>query len=193
MAGVAATGLGLLGYSHAKEQLIAQGTDPKRVEQMAVGQVLAIYTERNYHRFADDFEKVWYMPFWESRERAEEVEAQLDKSRLTSGAADREILPLVSLLLPALHAARSAQVRLDREIAALRVIEALRMYAAANDGKLPPALNNIKQVPVPLNPATGKPFLYRLEGDTAILELPESEGTPGYGRRFEIRIAEKGK
>ena len=62
-AGVAATGLALAGYSHAKARLIAQGMDRDRVEKMAVGQVIAIYTERVYRRFSDDYEKLWYMPF----------------------------------------------------------------------------------------------------------------------------------
>ncbi len=193
MAGVASTGIALLGYTHAKEQLIAQGMDRKRVEQMAVGQVLAIYTERNYQRFGDDFEKTWYMPFWESRERSEQVEAALGSSRLTSGAADREIIPLVSLLLPAIQAARSAQARIDRDFAALRIIEALRMYAADNDGNLPSKLDDIKQVPIPLNPATGKPFVYRLDGETAVLDLPLSDGIPNYGRKYEIQIAKSAK
>lgn len=189
MAGIASTGIALLGYTHAKQQLIAQGMDRDQVEKMAAGQVLAIYTERNYQRFADDFEKVWYMPFWESQNRSEEVEDTLTNSRLMSGAADREIIPMVSLLLPAIQAARAAQARLDRDIAALRIIEALRMYAAGNDGKLPSKLDDIKQVPIPLNPATGKPFVYRLEGETAILDLPLSDGIRNYGRKYEIQIA----
>jgi hypothetical protein len=63
------------------------------------------------------------------------------------------------------------------------------MYAASHEGKLPPALDDIKQVPVPLNPATGKEFLYHLEGVKAILELPASDGISGGNRRFEIQIA----
>ena len=157
---------------------------------MAVGQVLAIYTERNYQRFGDDFEKIWYVPFWESRKRAEQIEQSARQiPRLMSGVADREIIPMVSLLLPALQAGRAAQVRMDRDIAALRIIEALRMYAADNDGNLPSKLDDIKQVNIPLNPATGKPFVYRLEGETAILDLPLSDGIPNHGRKYEIQIA----
>jgi hypothetical protein len=36
-AGLVATGMALVGYPHAKRQLIAQGMDAVRVEQMAVG------------------------------------------------------------------------------------------------------------------------------------------------------------
>ena len=30
---------------------------------MSVGQVIAIYSERNYRRFAEDWEKLWLVPF----------------------------------------------------------------------------------------------------------------------------------
>jgi hypothetical protein len=187
---MAAVGLALAGYSHAKEWLVEHGMDRQRVEQMAVGQVLAVYTERNYRLFADDQEKLWYMPFWEMRRWSHEVEARLESADPNRGGPDREVLPVASLLLPAMRQVRTAQVRIQRDTAALQVIEALRMYAAGHGGRLPAVLEAISEVPLPLNPATGRPFLYRLDGDTAILDLPASEGFPSYSRRFEIRIAE---
>jgi hypothetical protein len=177
-----------MGYSNAKSQLIAQGLSSERVEKMSVAQVMAIYTERNYQRFADQWEALWYMPFWEARRRDRELVEQVAAARVGSGGHDREVIPIVSLLLPALEAARNAQLRLEREIASLRVIEALRMYAAENNGALPPSLDDIRQVPVPMNPATGKAFLYQVNGDTAILELPASDGLHGGNRRYEIQI-----
>lgn len=188
-AGYLATTAGLMGYSHAKAQLIAQGFDRDRVEKMSVGQVMAIYTERNYQQFADEWETLWYMPFWEARRRSGKLMNHIAASRVGSGGEDREVIPLVSLLLPAMQAARNAQMRLEREIAALRVIEALRMYAADNGGKFPPSLEDVTQVPVPMNPATGKDFIYHVHDSTAILELPPSDGIPSGNRRYEIRIA----
>lgn len=190
-ASVVATGMALVGYSHAKATLIAQGLDRERVEKMSVGQVLAIYTERNYRLFADEFAKLWYVPFPELRKRDRALGERLRNAGSFAGGAERDVLPIVSTLLPALQAARTAQVRLERDLAALRVIEALRMYAAGHDGRLPASLADIDQVPVPTNPVTGQPFVYRLEGATAILELPPSDGIPGYNRRFEIQIATK--
>ena len=38
---------------------------------------------------------------------------------------------------------------IERRLAALRTIEAIRMFAASHDGKLPAALGDIKEVPVP--------------------------------------------
>ena len=60
---------------------------------------------------------------------------------------------------------------------------------AAQTGRLPKSLDEIKVVPVPENPATGKVFEYRLDDDTAILELPFRDGFPGTAWRFEITLA----
>ena len=60
--------------------------------------------------------------------------------------------------------------RLQRDVAALQCIEAIRLYAAAHGGKFPNQLSDITDVPVPDNPATGKPFVYRRSGSKATLE-----------------------
>jgi len=189
--GLYATGLTLVGYPHAKERLIAQGMERDRVDKMAIGQVMAIYTERQYERLANGFERLWHVPFWELRKFERAAMEELKSADMRGGDADREVLPIASQLLPAISSARTAQVRLEREIAALRVIEALRMYAAEHDGKLPETLEEVTSVPLPLNPATGKPFSYRLEDATGILELPKSDRVTGSNRRFEIQIAAK--
>jgi hypothetical protein len=80
--------------------------------------------------------------------------------------------------------------QLDAEIAALRCIEALRDYAATHDRQLPAQLSDISDVQLPNDPATGKPFAYRLEGSKAILEVaPPRGGIPSEGLRYEITIA----
>jgi hypothetical protein len=190
-AGLAATGLALIGYSHAKERLIAEGMDRNRVEAMAVGQVIAIYTERTYRRLADDAEKIWYMPFPEAIKANKQLERRLQEIDVIGGGEDREILPLLRWLMPSIAALRNAQVRLEREVAALRVIEALRIYSAQHEGQLPQTLADIDMVSIPSNPATEKPFAYRLEGTTAVLELPVSDHITGGNRRYEIQIAAK--
>jgi hypothetical protein len=186
---LSAVGMALLGYSHAKQQLIAQGMDRQQVEAMSVGQVIAIYSERNYQHFADGFQTIYYVPYWESDQQYRRIDEQLEAARPFGGGANRELLPIASTLLPALQAAHSAQFRLDREFAMLRVIEALRMYAADHAGGLPAKLDEIKQVPVPRNPATGKPFVYHLDGNVAVIELPLSDRIPGINQRCEITIA----
>ena len=74
--------------------------------------------------------------------------------------ANREIIPLASLLLPATSAAKHAETRNDWNIAMLRIFEAMRLYAATHDGQWPDRLSDITEVPIPVNPFDGKPFLY---------------------------------
>lgn len=62
--------------------------------------------------------------------------------------------------------------RIDREVDALRVIEALRNFAAAHPGRLPDTLEKITEVPVPNDPFTGKPFHYELKDGVATLSAP---------------------
>jgi hypothetical protein len=183
-----ATGLALVGYPRAKARLIENGMDRARVEQMAVGQVIAIYTEQVCRQLSDEHEKLWYVPFWESRARSEAVEQKLAAAHPMTGGVDREVLPIMSLLLPAILAVRESEIRMARELDSLRVIEALRIYAANHDGQLPASLSDVTEVPIPLNPATGQPFAYKLEGATAILELPASDGIRNQNRRYEITV-----
>lgn len=85
---------------------------------------------------------------------------------------------------------REARARLERKFALLRCVEALRMYAAENDGKLPAQLADIK-LPLPVDPFTGKAFLYQLDGRTATLRSTARPGigkSPYFNIRYEITI-----
>src|SRR5262249_14110973 len=85
------------------------------------------------------------------------------------------LLPLSRLLQPALGKVLNARVRLDRRIAALTTIEAIRLHAAAT-GQLPASLDELRGAPPPLDPATGKPFAYSRAGDKALLSGPGLAG-----------------
>ena len=80
--------------------------------------------------------------------------------------------------MPAIKTSRVAMARNDRRIAVLRVIELLRIYGASHDGKLPEQLADIAEVPIPIDPVTGLPFDYRLEGGKAILTGPTLRDAP---------------
>jgi len=173
------------GYPMAKRALVEQGMDPKRVEAMPVGRVIAVYTMRTYNELRDDIFKWFYLPYAQGYEGARHAEERLRKSRREG----QEVIPLASLLLPAVSACRAATARCNREFALLRTLEALRIYGAAHDGHLPETLNDVTEVPVPEDPYTGRPFKYTLRGDAALLEGPEGPKPPGLVLRLEIRFA----
>jgi hypothetical protein len=86
---------------------------------------------------------------------------------------------------------RAGMKQLDANVAALECVEAMRHFAAGHDGQLPAQLGDITDIQVPNDPATGKPFIYRVEGSKAILEpsVPKG-GMPLHSTRYEIAVAQ---
>ena len=54
-----------------------------------------------------------------------------------------EALPLCEVYFPAVQAGRTAFAGFDRQIAVLRVFEALRLYGASHDGRLPEGVTEL--------------------------------------------------
>lgn len=79
------------------------------------------------------------------------------------------------ILDPVQARVRFMQKRTNREMAALQTVEALRHYASTHRGRFPQTLAEL-DLPVPDDPTTGKPFVYRLEQGTAIIESTLKEG-----------------
>jgi hypothetical protein len=177
----ALTALAIAGYPTAKRALIEGGRSAEAVEAMPVPQVILIYTLETYDELRDDLFKWFYVPYSETLEGSRKAEESL----MRAISERREILPIAAVLLPAVRAAHAAIARNDREIAGLRTIEALRAYAAANDGQLPEQLDDLT-VPIPVDPFTGRPFDYQLDGRTAVLQGPPA---PGLLFRVEVKVA----
>ncbi len=179
--------LALGGYPTAKRGLVQQGWPPEEVERMPVAQVLLLYTMRTYDQLRDDTWKWFYLRYWEA------APAEWGWRDLDMQAARREIVPLARVLLPAVQAAHFAVARCERTVALLRTLEALRLYGAGHDGRLPASLDKITEVPIPSDPLFGEPFQYQLREDTAVLEARTLTRTLfttliTRGVRFEIRF-----
>ena len=74
----------------------------------------------------------------------------------------------------------------------MRCIEAIRLYATSHDGKLPATLADIKEVPIPIDPMTGKDFAYKMEDGKAVLSAPPPAGEkryPGNYLKYELTLA----
>lgn len=179
--------LAIRGYPQAKRYLIEQGRTPEEVEAMPVAQVVLLYTMRTYDELRDDNFKWYNLPYWQAHEGMEEAER-----RLSTEAKHREIIPLASLLLPAVRALKLNEARCDRTVAVLRTVEAIRMVGAAHDGRLPGRLADVTEMPLPIDPVTGRGFAYRVEGRTAVLEGPAPPGKPAdrYAMRYEMEFAQ---
>jgi hypothetical protein len=65
-----------------------------------------------------------------------------------------------------------ARGRVERRLEGVRCLEAIRLYAAAHDGRLPRSLTDVTEVPVPVDPITHKPFEYQTHGEKGSLASP---------------------
>jgi hypothetical protein len=177
-------------YPEAKRTLIARGRTEAQVEAMPVTQVAALYSMEEYQRIRDGSYKWVNVPYWQSYN-------QIDRA-IISAKDEKLANPLVALFLmltQPINRVRLAAIRLDRDLDAMQCIEAIRLYANAHEGKLPNSLEAITDAPVPLDPLTGKPFLYQVNGDSATLSAPAPPGFRRtgddhhtYALRYEMKL-----
>jgi hypothetical protein len=161
----------------ARGRLIAAGCPEERVAQFPPIQVILLDEKQEFEVRRDDEMKLLALPPWQ-------IDALIGKESARKG--DR----LFADLLPRVVEARRAQGRLEQRIALLRHVEALRLYAAVHEGKLPEKLDAIG-VPLPADPFTGQPFAYKPEGAAAQLRggAPKGEeNNPAYNLRYEITL-----
>jgi hypothetical protein len=178
------------GYPEAKQFVLSQGLAPETVEAMPRLQVVLLFALAEYDRLFDEMVKWQREPYWVARPGLEKAVQEVKKEKVKAGELSR--LPLAALLMPATEKVVSATARVDRKIAALRCIEAIRLYAASHDGKLPATLAEIKEVPIPIDPVNGKDFAYKMEDDKAMLFAPPPAGERPYTGnylKYELTLA----
>jgi hypothetical protein len=150
----------------ARRRLIEAGLAEDRVKKLPPLQVILLDEKRGYEVERDDRIKLLALSLWQIDS------LNVGEERGQGGAG------LYADLLPHIVKLRRTQGELEQQIALLRHIEALRLYAAEHDGKLPASLSD-SLVPLPNDPVTGKPFAYTVEGATAHLRsrpLPSQHG-----------------
>ncbi len=145
----------------ARQRLIEAGSPAGLVGKFPSSQVLLLDEKRDYEIRRDDRIKLLALTPLQIDALIDRVEAAKDGDGLLS-----DFLPQVVDL-------RRTQAALDQQIALLRHVEAIRLYAAEHEGKLPAALSEIG-VPLPRDPETDKPFLYTVDGKTSHLRGPTS-------------------
>lgn len=182
---VLSTVLAMQSYPSARQSLIDSGISAEAVDKMHVAQVVAIHKLESFQKARDDMFKWLYLPVWQQRPGLTVAERALSGARQEAAG-----FPLTELL-PAVSAATNAQVRLERRIASLAAVNALRIYAASHNGKLPATLAEITEAPVLADPSTGQPFGYSVHGNTATLTSPDMPNLPKSvaGLHYEITIA----
>ncbi len=179
--GLLPVGWVMMHYSDAKEYLASKGYSQELIEALPAAQAVLIYQKQEYQEILDDMFKWFLLPYNQAQPHLKKGEQRLNDHLSTKGIK----VNLFCTLLPALARIGVLQARLDRNIALLRTVEAIRMFAADHSGQLPGSLAEINSVPIPADPMTGKDFIYRrIDARNARLEAPvapeESKRRPVY-------------
>ncbi|HEV3438041.1 MAG TPA: hypothetical protein VG122_11820 [Gemmata sp.] len=162
----------------ARSRLVEYGIPEERLLKFPAEQLILLDEKRELEARQDELMKLTNLPTWQFEELAGRTVIDKAKDKALFG----------SLMLS--QKVRRAQGRLEQRIALLRHVEAIRLYAAEHKGQLPEKLSDIT-VPLPVDPFTGKPFRYTLEGATAHLRgNPPSgeERAPAFNLHYEITI-----
>jgi hypothetical protein len=160
-----------------RRRLVENGLPEERLLRFPPDQVLLLDQKHECEAREDDVIKLTQLPVWQ-------LEAQI--AQLPSNKEK-----VLFDLSPAIIKVRRAQARLDQRLALLRHVEALRLYAAAHEGRLPQNLCDCP-VPLPEDPFTGKPFRYEVTGNTAHLRgtpPPGEEKNPAFNIHYEVTLS----
>ncbi len=153
-------------YPEAKRALIAQGRPAAVVEAMPTVQVAALNAYQIYQQYRDDVYKWAGLPNYQAFQGLQEA--------WRSGQSEirkRPLVGLFTLILGSIQGGCMASARVERQLDAIECIEAVRIYAAIHH-RFPSRLEEISEAPVPIDPMTGHPFGYQVEGDRATLSAP---------------------
>ncbi|MBN9520198.1 hypothetical protein J0H58_16990 [bacterium] len=145
-----------------------------RIEKFPPMQVILIDELNRYEVARDDAVRWLCVPPWQ-------LPVGLDK-KPDSG--------LFTPLAPAIQKVAFVRGRIQQQVAMLQVVEGVRVYAAANGGRLPGALAEVP-LPLPLDPFTNRPFVYEPgDGVAAVRGTPPPGGTgdPMLNRVYEVRL-----
>ena len=149
-------------------------------------QAILVYHAMMYHELYDDVYKATYLPVTQYLPTLEAGSKRLMETKPYGP------LWLFPRLVANVDTGRRSEARLDTEIAALRVIEAIRLHAKV-EGSLPASLDAIKIVPVPNSPVSGKPFAYALKDGTAELTAIDSAYVRGKTVIYRLSLRSPGK
>jgi len=170
------------GYLEASRgRLIEFGMSEERLKEFPAEQVVLLDAKLDYEIRRDEAMKLLSLPTWIAINKLAAAEEAIKKDKDKS---------FFYFLLPAIIKVRTAQGRLEQRLALLRCVEAIRMYAAEHKGKLPEKLADVN-VPLSIDPFTGKPFRYQLDGETAHLRGSPPKGQeniPVYNLHYEITV-----
>ncbi len=178
----------LRAYPIAKHALVERGFDPDEVAAMPAAQVIAIQQKHAAQIVNDEILKTLNLDYPTKLKYLNDNRSQfLDSASLTASPnSETQLLPFQGFFFPAVQQTVSAEARIQRNLAGLQVIEAIRAHLAVA-GELPNSLADITVLAVPVNPATNQPFEYQINEYGATLKLYGLH--QGVHQFYQLRVA----
>lgn len=173
-------------YPAAKQYLLGKGKKMEEVESLPKLYVVLLYQHDQSRRVCDMTLRWCDVPYWQATEGLKQCES-LARSR--DYASMDVVTAAFSYSAPWIGRIYLLNACAERDLAMLRCVEAIRMYAAGHGGNLPSALEVIKEVPIPADPVHGRVFSYQVANGKAVLESPAPPDVePRYGLRYEVTV-----
>jgi hypothetical protein len=170
----------------ARAHFLKKGLTAEDIDRLPVMQVVLMYLLNEHDEQLEGYMRLQNLPYWQARPFLAKLHAeQVARSKETPAYRIND------MWMPAYENFFRSRPRLERRFALLRHIEALRLHAADHDGQWPDTLDDLRPLPLPVDPYTGKAFTYRREGDKAILEADAPPGqTPNESNavRYELTL-----
>ena len=173
----------------AKLALLETGYSKEEIAAMPPAQIALLSIVEVYDHLRDDIYKWGCLPYCQACDKLLEMGELEFNNKDAQGRVVMNPGSLESYFPSPYHVAcmLGVSARADRRLATLMCIEALRLYAATHDGRLPKSLDEIDEAPCPINPLTGKPFGYCVEDGTAIIDADDREFNDV---EYHVRLAE---
>jgi hypothetical protein len=144
----------------AKNRLLAQGFSRDEIDTMPPMRIVLIDAARQLRRETDNLIKGTLLP--DEVGRSLTADASQANQKWMRDSPFELASVILSVAQPAVKAFKDAETREIFVLNRLMTIEAIRMHAAAHDGRLPANLCELQPVPALPNAFTGEPFGYEL-------------------------------
>ncbi len=169
-------------YPAARQHLIDEGAKSETVEAMPVQQVIVQHYVAQIRRWSDATLNWFSLPYPIALEHSRTTQQQINDEIRQSSNPPKSIIA-------SLDRATLSLAKVDRTIAALQAVEAVRAYASTHNNQLPQSLDAITDTPAPLDPVTTQPFTYSTTANTAVLSIPAIAGDKASSaHRYEITL-----
>jgi len=176
-------------YPAAREYLLTRNYTGAQIDAMPVTYVSIRHLLAEYLVWREELFKWTNIPYWQATPGFERAWRSLESSAVLNRSQ------VLADFIPPIAHNMTSWAGCERRTALLRCVEAVRLYAASNEGKLPASLDDTASIaPCPMDPVTGRAFDYRVEGDSALIsgETPPRQ-EPVMGTQYRVRIAPRAK